>query len=459
MPHRDHDLLRLVFAGLNDVEEWRLGDPAKAAAKGYPCAMAAPALDDHGVVFVDLTVDAASGDLVCHEVNGPNAAGSDALTGDSSLRARSEAAQTLQVLRERGYLDDRCRLREQVVSLHAHQHWPFFRTGAEFYPRVDRFATALEEALPPGSTCLRAARERPGDEALSVVVGDVPGVAAALTVDARSGGLAWHGRPVVFAGNPNLVPELWRTHKLPAGDWSRADLRVFHASRVLPIVHHKAWQQRLFSGTGVRPLRHFTATTVAEAVEQTRALLAGGPVVLKPTGTSGGTGVHVVVPGTTNSAITAAIGQVLADCRAKYGENSDAMVMPLTGVEFVRSTPCRRGGGEHVWDLRVAVLFEPGLARTFPVSIRIAPEPFDVDRFHLDRGQWISNASGRAGAWIESGMADDVLAAIGLSDSRMQHCMEACVAWTQRAWTAARGEGHALAATAGLPGVAEPKPA
>jgi hypothetical protein len=31
-----HRLLRSVLSGLNDIEEWRLGNAALAAAKGYP---------------------------------------------------------------------------------------------------------------------------------------------------------------------------------------------------------------------------------------------------------------------------------------------------------------------------------------------------------------------------------------------------------------------------------------
>jgi hypothetical protein len=31
-----HRLLRSILSGLNDIEEWRLGNAALAAAKGYP---------------------------------------------------------------------------------------------------------------------------------------------------------------------------------------------------------------------------------------------------------------------------------------------------------------------------------------------------------------------------------------------------------------------------------------
>src|SRR3954463_3555026 len=101
----EHRLLRIVFSGLNDIEEWKLGDAERAAAKGYPRRYAAPPIDDHGIVFVDVALDAATGEPVVHEVNGPNGVGSDALTGESALRAENGARQTVRRIRELGLLD------------------------------------------------------------------------------------------------------------------------------------------------------------------------------------------------------------------------------------------------------------------------------------------------------------------------------------------------------------------
>ncbi|MGB0671402.1 MAG: alpha-ketoacid dehydrogenase subunit beta, partial [Rhodospirillales bacterium] len=39
-----------------------------------------------------------------------------------------------------GLLDAAGRIREPFATVHAHQHWRWFRTGGEFYPRVDAFA-------------------------------------------------------------------------------------------------------------------------------------------------------------------------------------------------------------------------------------------------------------------------------------------------------------------------------
>ena len=56
------------------------------------------------------------------------------------------AAQAIRRAKELGHLREDGTLARQVVTIHAHQHWPFFRTGGEFYPRVAAFADVLREA-------------------------------------------------------------------------------------------------------------------------------------------------------------------------------------------------------------------------------------------------------------------------------------------------------------------------
>jgi hypothetical protein len=416
-----HRLLRIALAGLNDIEEWRLGDPARAAAKGYPREYLAEVLDDHGIVFLDVVVEEATGRIRCHEVNGPNAVGSDALTGESFARAENEARQAAKV--HGGGSGGR------AVTLHAHQHWRFFRTGGEFFPRVADFAEALGRLLPGRTVHLRGAAEPLGAEDVAVVMGDVPSVASHMEIDAR-GRLSYRGRRVIFAGNPNLLTELVRTGKVRGRD---LDLRAFHAWRLVRLVHDKGRQQDLFEGTGIEPLRYFAAATRQEAIEKTRALLAHGPVVLKPNNGSGGTGVHVAVPAMSDGEIAARVEAVLRDYAAKHGENSEAIAFPIRGFEFVRST----GYDGRLWDLRIAVLFEPGKASVFPVSMRLTPTPFDPLTFHEDRDQWISNVSGRQVTLLKSGMDDEALAAVGMTPGNLEQVFRASVLWTMRAWDAA----------------------
>jgi hypothetical protein len=438
MASSHHPLLRMALAGFGDIEEWKLADPRRAAALGYPRRVPAPLLDDFGTLFVDVTLDARDGRVVCHEVNGPNAVGTDALTGDSRLRADLEARQALRRAKEMGLFGQDGRPKRPLVALHAHQHWAYFRTGGEFYPRVGDFADSLAERMPGCEIALRAAREPLGDEAVSVVAGDVPSVARDLELDPASGRFRYQGRRVVFIGNPNLLPELVRTRK---GTPSVDALRVFHAWRLALLVHDKARQQEYFAGSAIRPLRCFAANSVDEACAAARALLAGGPVVLKPNGGSGGAGVHAVVPEMDDAQLRARVEAVVRDCVAKYGDNAEASAFPLRGFEFVRSTGFPMEDGEHLWDLRIALLFEPGNAWLFPVSLRIAPAPFDAHKFHLERDQWISNVSGRDATLLHSGMDDAVLAAVGMTPAKLEATFDASLRWTLRAWDASVRDG------------------
>jgi hypothetical protein len=438
-----HELLRIALAGAGDIEEWRLGDPAAAAAHGYPRRFDVPVLDDFGTVFVDVTLLAGSGEVVCHEVNGPNGVGSDALTGDSELRADLEARQTVRHLGRLGLLDGDGGVRRPVTTVHAHQHWSAFRTGGEFFPRVDRYARRLAELLPQAAVRPRAASSPAGDEAVAVVMGDVPAVAGRLAVDPDTGAICDGDRPVVFVGNPNLLPELARTGKVQVGRgrFEGIDRRAFHGWRLVNVVHDKSRQQALLHSTGIRPLLHFTAWTRDDAIAATREFLANGPCVLKPNAASGGVGVEVVVPGATDADIAEVVDAVVARYVAKYGEGAEATVYPLRGFEFARSTGFPLDGGEHLWDLRIAVLFEPGTAHVFPVSMRLTPEPFDPATFAHDRDQWVSNVSGRTVTLLKSGMDDAALDAVGMTQERIDDLLAACVTWTVNAWDAsARGD-------------------
>jgi hypothetical protein len=428
------ELVRVVFSGRNDIEEWRLADPARAAAKGYPREFRSSIIDDHGIIFVDVVVDE-TGRVFCHEVNGPNAVGSDALTGNSATRAASEVKQTLRRVRELGLLNGS--LRRAFVTVHAHQHWRTFRTGGEYYPRVARFAEGLENALGAG-VAIRGPDDQPGDESATVVVGDVPSVGARLDVDAF-GNFNFAGRPVAFIGNPNLLWELVRLGRLRARDGrvEGANLRLLHAWRLAHVIHDKALQQKLFAGTGITPLANFTARTRAEALALTRRNLVRGPVVLKPNAGSGGAGVHVVVPAMSDGQIAAVIERVINDVSAKYGPNSEATVFPLRGFDFVKSTGYPIGAGRHLWDLRIAVEFEPGVARAYPVTFRLTPAPFDPSSFHENRDMWVSNVSGRDWTCLKSGLDDEALALAGVSQEQIELMFRASVQWLDRAWDAA----------------------
>jgi hypothetical protein len=438
-----HRFLRSVLSSLNDIEEWRLGNAALARAKGYPREFPAEVIDDWGIVFLDVVIEAGTDELVCHEVNGANGVGTDALTGDSRYRAENEARQTAQRARDYGYLDANGRLTHPVAALHAHQHWRFFRTGGEFFPRVDHYASCLDAVMPGNRVALRNASEALGGEDVAVVFGDVATMVDGLAVDPQTRRFRFRGRPVIFIGNPNLVAELVRVGRLEREGrrYKGTDLRVVHGGRLTETIHDKGLQQSLLRGTGIRPLGYFEAPTIEAAVLQTQAMLERCPVVLKPNAGSGGAGIRVAVAGMSDAAIEALLISAIEDCRAKYGEHVERMIFPWRGFEFVRSTGYPMADGGHVWDLRIGVLFEPGSAQVFPVSIRIAPEPFDERSFHRTRDQWVSNVGGRQVTLLKSGMDDEALAAVGMTEEKLDRAMRGSLAWTLKAWDAASRDG------------------
>ena len=368
-----HRMLRIALASLNDIEEWRLGDESLARAKGYPREYPADVIDDWGIVFVDLVLDAATGRPVCHEVNGPNAVGSDALTGDSHRRAASEARQALRRARERGYLGADGRL--------ARPSSPCTRTstGRRSGPAA---SSSLEWTTSPSgcrsvwaaATCACAAPASPSATrrlpSCWATCRRWPRTSASMPPTGWSIGAG----PSSSSAIRTCCPSSCGRARWPPS--TRAlDLRVFHAWRLVRLILDKGRQQDLLEGTGVERLPYFEARTADEARARARSFLARGPVVLKPNGASGGAGVHVVVPGMSDAEIAARVDAVLADCVAKYGDNAEATAFPVRGFQFVRSTGYPMPDGDHLWDLRIAVEFSPGRAEVYPVSMRIAPRP------------------------------------------------------------------------------------
>ncbi|MEM9301768.1 MAG: hypothetical protein AAGE01_06640 [Pseudomonadota bacterium] len=438
------ELLRMVLAQFGDIEEWRLGDPELAAQLGYPRSFSAPIISDYATLFIDYTLDARDGKPVCHEVNGANAVGSDALTGDSSRRAKLEAQQAVNRSREFGLLGQDLRPSRGIVTIHAHQHWRWFRTGGEFYPRVDAFAEALRNHWPGHAIVPRSAGDALGDETVSVMVGDVPAIGERLAFDEQTRQLTVDGRTVVFVGNPNVLTELVRLGKID-GEALAPDhpaVRVLHGARLFTAVQDKVLQQVFFRDTAVRRLRTLTLPDRSNAVRVLRRALAVGPLVVKPNGTSGGAGVHVVTPAMADAEIETVLDRLVDDCLAKYGEGFEDVLFPLRAFEFVASTGFERAGGGHLWDLRVGLELQPGRIDAYPVSMRLTPAPFDPKTFHKDRAQWVSNVSGRTERLLYSGMDQAALDAVGLTAARMEDLFAASVTWAMRAWDAAgRGSG------------------
>jgi hypothetical protein len=257
----------------------------------------------------------------------------------------------------------------------------------------------------------------------------------------------------VFIGNPNLLPELVRVGRLvrEGRRYLGADLRVVYGGRLTETIHDKGLQQSLLGRTGIRPIEYFEAPTREAALRQTRSMLGRFAVVLKPNASSGGTGVRVAVADMSDLEIETLIADMIEDCRVKYGDNVERMVFPLRGFEFIRSTDYPMADGGHIWDLRIGVLFEPGRAHVFPVSLRIAPDPFDEKTFHRVRDQWVSNVAGRQVTLLKSGMDDVTLSAVGMTPEKLDLAMRASLSWTLNAWDAAAHEDDGRSRDPSLP--------
>ena len=242
-------LARIIVSGIRDIEEWRLGDPALAEAKRYPREYPAELLDDFGMLFIDLTIDARDGSLVCHEVNGPNAVGSDALTGDSTHRADNEARQALRRAKEIRLSQARRIVRQASRD----------RSCAPALAVLSAPAVSSFRASPGLATflqnCFREMRSAPIPRPMlwamrmsRSLMGDVPAVCANIEVNPENGMFEYRGRPIVFMGNPNLIPELERIGRVShlCRTSGEVNLRPMHAWRLCGLVHDKARQQESF---------------------------------------------------------------------------------------------------------------------------------------------------------------------------------------------------------------------
>jgi len=81
--------------------------------------------------------------------------------------------------------------------------------------------------------------------------------------------------------------------------------------------------------------------------------------------------------------------------------------------------------------------FEPGRARIYPVSVRLAPQAFDPERFHEHRDMWVSNVSDRKMTFLKSGLDDALLRSVGVTPERLEQIFTASLRWLERAWDGA----------------------
>lgn len=386
--------------------------------------------DDYAIALLDVTLEH-TGAIRLIEANGSNAALSSLTTSGDYARAAHMCA-TL-AAKYRGDVKGVALLGHQAGFLHI----------PEFFNRAELFQNLVSAKWP---SVLRAPSELLGDEEITVVPGEL-GAIARHCVE-RDGRLFYRDRLVVFASNPNLLPELARQGRLGyrAG---HADLptEFFHEGKLTPLIHDKSAQQRMADGTGIVPLRHADCYSRAECIAQTLRLHRGGnALVLKMNGGSGGAGIEFVPPWSTEPEIELRWDELVASAIKKYGPSVEQTLYPVRIFEFARSTGFQVAGRPHLWDLRVQCLIAPGTVDVAPAVVRLCPEPFDEHIF--SRNSLISNLTGREASlrfmrspWepSESG-AGTTLECCGFTPVIYEKLLHASVAWCERAMALSRHE-------------------
>lgn len=272
-----------------------------------------------------------------------------------------------------------------------------------------------------------------------VVVDTVEQIARHISV--QNGRLFYKARPVISAGNTNILPALVRNGTIDRlGPEYLVDTSVFHDGPLAPLIHDKGVQQDLAIGTGISPMRWRENQSSDELIETILDFLRDGlPVVVKPNAASGGAGIELFGPGTAVDTIRVTIERMLGEVGAKYGAHSEKSVWPVRVFEFVESTPYPVGTFGHLWDMRVACLIRPGEVEITFCGLRVCPEPFSPG--HYTRASSCSNTSGRRPSIerIRSPLADkgtltDHLRAAGFDEALFFKAVDASAKWCDAAW-------------------------
>lgn len=380
----------------------------------------------HAIFLLDVTwtVDAK---VRLIEMNGSNAALTSAVLGKDDRRALHMFLTYESKKKPAG----------QVVALLAYQrgliHVP------EFFGRASIFAARVADTQ---TTRLCDTSEALGNEEVSVVCGSIDDIADHVSV--HDGRLAYKGRLVAFATNPNLLPELVRRGVVRTAESGYdVDYTVYHEGHTTPLVHDKAAQQAIATGTGIEPLIHLDGHSVDDCLPKIREFHQRGLVAVgKMNAGSGAAGIEFFPPDHTDHQIAESIGRLLNTAVRKYGAAVMNSMFPIRFFEFVQSTPYDLYGRGHLWDLRVECLVYPGRVQVTPCVIRLCPEPFDPTTFK--REGVVSNLTGTdpdgmarrlksPAAMRRSLPGVSVLDSVGVGEEVYTRLAKACARWAERA--------------------------
>ncbi len=391
---------------------------------GGHSAIFATSAREYALVLLDVTLDV-RGNLRLIEANGSNAALSSAAENGEGDHARA--------LHMAATFTARHRAGEPVAVLIGHQAG--FHHIPEFYARAGCFAAALSHRH---HIHLRDPGELPGSEEVSIVVGSLDELAAHCATHGTA--LNWRDRPVRFATNTNLLPELVRRGVISHGDGQPAlDLSFFHEGRLASLIHDKARQQDVARDTGIEPLRHAEAWSWDECLQVVTDFHRDGvTAVLKMNGGSGGTGIEFCAPGEVCPP-QERIRALMQSATEKYGSSVERTLFPIRIFEFAQSTPYLIKGQPHLWDLRVQCLISPGQIAIAPSLIRLCPEAFSGDT--AKRDSVVSNLTGRSptlrfmrAPWRpHADVGASEIEACGMTVENYTHLLRSCAAWCEAA--------------------------
>lgn len=360
------------------------------------------------------------GELFLIETNGSNALGTSIGTGTDRVRAE-HMFKTFEATRQS------CR---KGVALLPYQRG--FLLAAEFF--VGRAGIFAELIQAQQDTWIRSWDEELGDEEISIVCGPIDELAGRIQY--QEGRLLYRHRPVVFATNPNLMPELARRGVVRrSGRWYDCATDWFHEGRCAPVIHARDLQQELGGIAGMTPLVNRAVYGVGEFTSVVRSFHDRGLVaVAKMNAGSGGAGIEFFPPRLGVDEIEQRRYRLIEGARAKYGADIEETLYPIQICEFVESSHVSLADGGHLWEMRVECLVRPGLCETVPCSIRLCPEPFDGNSF--DRGQVMAHSAPNASTlkFMRSPFDTSIRGLIGIDASKMKTIMATCARWCEAAW-------------------------
>ena len=382
--------------------------------------------EGYGIFILDITYSL-DGKIYLIEANGSNAALTSAIKSKDDKRARHMTLAFTSKKKPSG----------QVVVLLAYQS-TLLHIG-EYFGRAGIFAEQISELH---SVRLCNTEENLGDEEVSIVCDSINKLADYITF--KNGKLFFKHRPVVFACNPNLLPELARRDIIKSkNNWYDFDTKFYHENICTPLIHDKGKQQDVSQGTGITPLYHQEANNEQECYDVIKKFHDKKMVAVgKMNAGSGGTGIEFFPPTIPFEENKKRLDNLFVSAKEKYGNESLKTIFPIRFFQFARSTNYNLYGNNHLWDLRLQCLVYPGYTEVTPCVIRLCPKPFNESTYEWD--SVVSNLSGRdpsaVGRFMRSPAAmrrsqpRSVLEEIGISKERLNYIANCCAAWCESAW-------------------------